>query len=200
MPQKGDLIKKIRKEKNITQTELAEAIGVSKQTMYKYENNIISNIPSDKIELIAKKLNISPGLLMGWEHKDGYYLYYYFEDQTKQELGNSLRRRREKLNLTQNEVATTIGVDEHTIQKWENGNFEKMKRGEIYSYAEILGVSPNYILGWGEKDDLNMVKHPLIEIYQNLNDEGKENLMRYATDLSEMDKYKKCANSEQEIG
>nr|WP_242843822.1 MULTISPECIES: helix-turn-helix transcriptional regulator [Clostridia] len=39
---------------NVLQTELAEKIGVSKQTLYKYENNIVTNIPSYKIELIAK--------------------------------------------------------------------------------------------------------------------------------------------------
>lgn len=63
----GDRIKKIREEKGILQLELAEIIKCSKQTLYKYENNIITNIPSDKIELISKALNCSPGYLMGWD-------------------------------------------------------------------------------------------------------------------------------------
>ena len=48
------------------ETDLADKIGVSKQTMYKYENNIVTNIPSDKIELIAKNLGTTPAALMGW--------------------------------------------------------------------------------------------------------------------------------------
>lgn len=63
----GDRIKKARKNLNISQTDLAEKIGSSKQTMHKYENNIITNIPSDKIELIAKVLGVTPAYLMGWE-------------------------------------------------------------------------------------------------------------------------------------
>lgn len=63
----GNRIKKSREEKQLTQEELAKYINSTKQTIYKYENNIITNIPSDKIENIAKALNISPAYLMGWE-------------------------------------------------------------------------------------------------------------------------------------
>lgn len=36
--------------------------------MYKYENNIITNVPSDKIEAIASFLHIAPSDIMGWEN------------------------------------------------------------------------------------------------------------------------------------
>lgn len=62
----GEKIKKLRVEKGISQTDLAIKIDVSKQTLYKYENGIISNIPSDKVELLSKALNTSPAYLMGW--------------------------------------------------------------------------------------------------------------------------------------
>ena len=63
----GDRIRKQRELLGISQTELAEKIKVSKQTLYKYEKNIITNIPSDKIEEISKVLNVSEAYLMGWE-------------------------------------------------------------------------------------------------------------------------------------
>lgn len=63
----GDRIRKQRELVGFSQTELAEKIKVSKQTLYKYENNVITNIPSDKIEDIAKHLYVSPAYLMGWE-------------------------------------------------------------------------------------------------------------------------------------
>ena len=66
----GDRIRNHRKLSGISQTDLAEKIGVSKQTLYKYEKNVITNIPSDKIEEIAKVLNVSESCLMGWENKD----------------------------------------------------------------------------------------------------------------------------------
>ena len=44
----GKRIKEIRISKNITQDELALKIGTTKQTIYKYENEIVTNIPSQK--------------------------------------------------------------------------------------------------------------------------------------------------------
>lgn len=64
---KGQRIKYKREELNISQTDLANQIGVSKQTLYKYENDIITNIPSDIIEKLSLKLNVSPAYIMGWE-------------------------------------------------------------------------------------------------------------------------------------
>ena len=62
----GDRIKRQRELLGITQTELASKVHISKQTLYKYENNIVTNIPNTKVEDIAKALFISPGELMGW--------------------------------------------------------------------------------------------------------------------------------------
>lgn len=64
---KGQRIKKKREELRISQTDLANAIGVSKQTLYKYENDIVTNIPSDVIERLSFRLDCSPGYIMGWE-------------------------------------------------------------------------------------------------------------------------------------
>ena len=61
-----DRIKQAREKSGITQVDLAVKIGVSKQTLYKYENGVITNIPSDKIEQIAELTGVSPAYLMGW--------------------------------------------------------------------------------------------------------------------------------------
>ena len=63
----GDRIRKQRELLGFSQTEFAERVGISKQNLYKYEMNIITNIPSDKVEEIAKNLSVSPGYLMGWD-------------------------------------------------------------------------------------------------------------------------------------
>jgi transcriptional regulator with XRE-family HTH domain len=66
----GDRIKALRERKGLTQDELAKFIDSTKQTIHKYENNIVTNIPSDKIEKIAQVLNTSPAYLMGWVDDD----------------------------------------------------------------------------------------------------------------------------------
>ena len=64
---KGERIKARREELGITQVALADMIGESKQTVYKYESGLVSNIPSDKVELIAKALRVQPEWIMGWD-------------------------------------------------------------------------------------------------------------------------------------
>lgn len=63
----GKRIRTLREKAGLTQTELANAIGTSKQNIYKYEQGIITNIPLDRIETIASVLNTSPAYLMGWD-------------------------------------------------------------------------------------------------------------------------------------
>ena len=62
----GKRIKELRSKTGMSQVDFADVINVSKQTLYKYENDIITNIPSDKIEAIAKLCKVSPAYLMGW--------------------------------------------------------------------------------------------------------------------------------------
>lgn len=67
MSTKGSRIKEAREKIGMSQTNMADRIGVSKQTLYKYENDIITNIPSDKIEEISALTGVSPAYIMGWE-------------------------------------------------------------------------------------------------------------------------------------
>ena len=64
---KGQKIRKARESENMTQTELANRLKISKQTLYKYENDIITNIPSNIIEQIAEITDCTPAYIMGWE-------------------------------------------------------------------------------------------------------------------------------------
>ena len=59
-------LKAARKAKGLTLDELAARLGTSKQTIHRYENGIISNIPHEKIVRLAEALEIQPSELMGW--------------------------------------------------------------------------------------------------------------------------------------
>lgn len=62
-------LKKRRKELGYTLQYVADKTNIARQTVHKYENGIISNIPSDKIECLAKVLKTTPAYLMGWEEE-----------------------------------------------------------------------------------------------------------------------------------
>ena len=66
---KGERLRALREKVGLSQVEAAEKIGVSKQTLYKYEKNIITNIPSDVIEKIAFIYDTSPAFILGWEER-----------------------------------------------------------------------------------------------------------------------------------
>lgn len=90
---KGEKIALLREERGMSQVDLAYKVGVSKQTMYKYENDIVTNIPSDKIELIADALRTSPGYLMGWEEGT-------FGEDVERELMKAPRNEKEEAIIT----------------------------------------------------------------------------------------------------
>ena len=64
----GEIIRFERTRCKLTLEELARKVGVSRQTIQRYETGVISNIPSDKIERMADTLGVSPGHLMGWDN------------------------------------------------------------------------------------------------------------------------------------
>lgn len=68
--ERGLRLKHLREMKLLSQTDASRYLGVSKQTLYKYENDIITNIPSDVIERMAALYETTPAYIMGWEPSD----------------------------------------------------------------------------------------------------------------------------------
>lgn len=56
-----------REELGMSYQTLSEKVGISKSTLQRYETGYIKNMPVDKLEDIAKALNVSPSYLMGWD-------------------------------------------------------------------------------------------------------------------------------------
>ena len=65
----GQRLKQLREENNLTLEEVAAKIGVAHATIYKYEKEIVTNIPMSMIETLAKIYNVTPSYVMGWEEK-----------------------------------------------------------------------------------------------------------------------------------
>lgn len=70
----GERIKKLRTNAKMSQTELADSINVTKQTIYKYENNIITNIPYDKLKAMADIFHVSPSYLLAYNTSPDYFV------------------------------------------------------------------------------------------------------------------------------
>ena len=66
----GQRIRAARERRNMTQDEVAQLCKTTKQTIFKYENEIVTNIPYDKIVLLSNALDVSPSYLFGWDEKE----------------------------------------------------------------------------------------------------------------------------------
>lgn len=101
----GYLLKEERLRNKLSQEEVAKAIGSTKQAIYKYENEIVTNIPMDKLETMARLFGVTPAYLMGWnEDKENspeepkltegekmwLDLYHLLSDDSKAMLNNTI--------------------------------------------------------------------------------------------------------------
>ncbi len=68
----GRNIKRIRKSQNLTLEQVAKAIGTTRQTVSRYENNNISNIPMNKIKKLAAALNTTQMEILGIQDSTDY--------------------------------------------------------------------------------------------------------------------------------
>ena len=66
----GQRLRAARERKDMTLDEVAKRCNTTKQTIYKYENEIVTNIPYDKIVLLSNALSVSPSYLFGWDEKE----------------------------------------------------------------------------------------------------------------------------------
>lgn len=60
-------IRNRRLEMGLSYQDMQDLTGISKSTWQRYETGYIKNLGIDKLDLVAKVLNTTPGYLMGWE-------------------------------------------------------------------------------------------------------------------------------------
>lgn len=65
----GERMKQRRKEIGLSAEKVAERLGVSPATIYRYEKGDIEKVPVDIFAELAKILQTTPAYLMGWEEQ-----------------------------------------------------------------------------------------------------------------------------------
>ncbi|WZL82646.1 helix-turn-helix transcriptional regulator [Vallitaleaceae bacterium 9-2] len=144
-----DRIKKLRKEKNITQEELAKKVGYkSRSTINKIESGL-RDISQSQIILFANALSVTPAYLMGWED----------EPEATYEFSKRIKQLRNELGLSQIELAEKVGYKDRTsIAKVESGKID-LPQSKIIDFAKALNVTPAYLMGWEDEpnDDIQTI-------------------------------------------
>ncbi|MBR1382316.1 MAG: helix-turn-helix domain-containing protein [Ruminococcus sp.] len=130
----GDIICSRRKELGLTLEEIGNATGVSKSTVKKWENGFITNMRKDKIESLARVLNIDPLILI----------------QGVPKYGKQLKTARNKYGLSISELADRTGISESDLTDYEEDTLEP-SMDELSLLSEAYGISRGELL-WNNFD------------------------------------------------
>lgn len=63
----GQRIKERRKQLEMSADDIADQLGVSRSTIFRYENGHIKKVPANVLEKLAEILDTTPAYLMGWK-------------------------------------------------------------------------------------------------------------------------------------
>ena len=146
-----------RKECGLSADAVAEQLGVSRATIYRYESAEINNMGIDKIEPLARVLRTTPEYLMGWtdqpiKRKSALIISNRIapSEMELQDLPRNLQKRCSELNLSFNFLAARTGINESILQEYAKGEFKHLTPTRLESLAESLNISINELLGWHE--------------------------------------------------
>lgn len=69
-------------------------------------------------------------------------------------IGDIIKKRRQELHLTLEDLGDLCGVGKSTVRKWENGMIENMGRDKISALAKALKISPLTLLNMDEDEEM----------------------------------------------
>lgn len=112
-------------------------------------------------------------------------------------FASRLRQAREQAGLTQQELAQQLSVTKSAVGNYENG-VSSPKWDVLLKIFDVLQVEPNFLY----QDSFSVVPSSLtpsqtvlLDVFDQLNEEGQEKVISYAEDLVLTERYKKDASS-----
>ena len=100
-----------------------------------------------------------------------------------------LKEARKSAGLTQKEVATVVGVNQHTYSYWEHGK-TKIDSASLAKLSELFGVTTDFLLdkapckttvdSVNDKPAVRSDEEKLLGVYNSLDQESKTQLMSVA--------------------
>lgn len=177
----GERIKQRRKELGYNADYLANKLGVSRSTIFRYEKGDIEKVPVEIIAVLAEILQTTPEYLMGWSQTEKNVL--------KKTNKNIIKQKRKELGLSKKELAILLGTNESLITKWENGLVNDMKRDKILSLSKALNIQPNDILEITVDSFEETISSQIQEIVSELNITRQKNVYSFASKQLEQQKH-----------
>ena len=129
-------LKEVRNDKGIKQSEIAEYLGIKKDTYSKYETN--GAIPSlETIFYFSKYFQLNIDFVLGLEDKRTNAKY---DEYDKFLIANNLKYLRNKNNLTQISLGKKINVTHAAINFYEKGKTNP-SLNIVYKYVKLFHIT-----------------------------------------------------------
>lgn len=114
------------------------------------------------------------------------------------EMKDKIKRLREELGLTLEEVGNIVGVGKSTVRKWETGDIANMRRDKIAKLAVALHTTPAYLLGYEEVEKtagpkvegLSPKENELLALYRGVNPDGQRYILQQAEFANSREEYR----------
>ena len=164
-------LKELRKEKGLTQAELAQVINTNQSQYGKYENGKTS-LSIENSKILAEFFGVSPAYLLGLETE--------FEPVESRETQFQILVKDRKLSLR--EISEDTGINYSTIGNYNQGTRIPNARNAAI-LADYFRVSVGYLLGYENEPNLikavPLILTKLIQELSFINDKKEEILQEY---------------------
>lgn len=146
----GEFLKYVRRERGLTQDEVADKLMVVTPVVSKWEND--KSIPDMiNVSKLCNIYSVSVEQLNKRELKDGARVLPP-ENYDSVKLGKFLKKLRIKNGLSQSDVGEKLFVTGQTVSKWENGGVTTLD--VLNQLAEMYSISPDKLLsGAGSENE-----------------------------------------------
>ncbi|VTS28188.1 helix-turn-helix domain-containing protein [Streptococcus dysgalactiae] len=163
-------LKELRKEKGLTQAELAQVINTNQSQYGKYENGK-TNLSLENAKILADYFGVSPAYLLGLETE--------FEPVESRETQFQMLVKDRKLSLR--EISEDTGINYSTIGNYNQGTRPNARNAAIL--VDYFRVSVGYLLGYEKEPNLikaePLILTKLIQELSFINDKKEEVLQEY---------------------
>ncbi len=144
----GERIKNRRKELGYNADFLAKHLGVSRSTVFRYENGEIEKLPTEVLEKLSIILDTTPGYFMGWEENLSNQLLNNFNQLSEErkikvvEYTNNLLIDQKNSNnvhsISQNKEAKSDEINIDTIAASSRNPNKKVTKEELDRLNKFL--------------------------------------------------------------
>lgn len=138
----GERIKKLRIQKGLTQTELANDLGMTQSTVYKYEKGL-RKVPMDVLTSFANYFDVTVDELLG---KEDDYDITNSDNAIEKNFSHIIKSLRLENDLTKFEVAEHMGLTSEDVLKYENGS-SQIPLSILIKFSSYYNVGIDQLLG-----------------------------------------------------